>query len=124
MISLIDYQSVVNWWMLTCFGKEVASDKVERNHRFCEESLELVQSLGMSCEDVLKMVEYTYSRPKGEPAQEVGGVMVTLTALCSANDIVLSQAAERELARILRPDTMEIIRQKQLNKPHGSPLPE
>lgn len=40
------YQSRVKAWMLACFGEEISSDKAERNHRFLEEALELVQSIG------------------------------------------------------------------------------
>ena len=37
-------QSGVTEWMLACFGKKIASDKMERNHRFLEEAIELVQA--------------------------------------------------------------------------------
>ena len=39
------FQSRVNNWTLACFGHEIAGDRVERNHRFIEEALELVQAL-------------------------------------------------------------------------------
>ncbi len=42
---------------------------------------ELVQAVGTSREDALRLVEYVYTRPVGELRQEIGGVMVTLAAL-------------------------------------------
>ena len=40
------FQSGVHDWMLECFGVEIAADVPERNHRFLEEALELVQAAG------------------------------------------------------------------------------
>lgn len=92
-------------------------------YRFAEEALELVQACGASKEDVLRLVEYVYDRSMGEPAQEVGGVMVTLAALCFCNQIDLGSAAETELERVWQ--KIEKIRAKQAAKPEGvrSPLP-
>ena len=42
------FQSRVRPWLIECFGAEVAGNKIERNHRFIEECLELVQALGCS----------------------------------------------------------------------------
>ncbi len=118
------FQAQNHQWMLQCFGLEIACDAVERNHRFLEESLELVQSKGCTREEALMLVDYVYNRPVGEPFQEVGGVMVTLAALCSAADIKMDKAAEAELDRINDPEIMEKIRVKQATKPRNSPLPQ
>ena len=77
-------QSRVLPWMLACFGPTIPFDKTERNHRFLEEALELVQSIGCTQSEAHQLVDYVYGRPAGEPSQEVGGVMVTLAALCIA----------------------------------------
>ncbi|WP_230975137.1 hypothetical protein [Burkholderia stagnalis] len=69
-----------------------------------------------------KLIDYTWSRPVGEPSQEVGGVMVTLAALCLANGLNLHAAGDTELARIWT--KVEQIRAKQATKPKHSPLPE
>lgn len=107
--------------MLRCFGGEIAADKVERNHRFLEESLELVQAAGCTKDEALKLVEYVYGRPTGELHQEVGGVMVTLAALCKAQNIDMAIAGEVELSRCWQ--MIEKIRAKQAAKPKMSPLP-
>jgi hypothetical protein len=40
------FQKRVLEWMMACFSMEICRDGMERNHRFLEEALELVQSLG------------------------------------------------------------------------------
>jgi hypothetical protein len=99
----------------------VAYDSIERNHRFLEEALELVQANGCTREDAHALVDYTFGRPVGELAQEVGGVLVTLAALCNAIGCDMATAGDYELDRVQT--LIEKIRAKQAAKPHGSPLP-
>jgi len=115
-------QERVQPWMLACFGEVIAGDREERNHRFLEEALELVQACGCTASEAHQLVDYVFGREIGEPPQEVGGVMVTLAALCLANGIDMHAAAETELARIWT--KVEAIRAKQAAKPKHSPLPE
>lgn len=115
------FQLRVMKWMLACFGPEISADRVERNHRFLEEALELVQACGCSKDEAHALVDYVYGRPVGEPHQEVGGVMITLAALCLANGLNMREAGEDELARIWT--KIEQIRAKQASKPKHSPLP-
>lgn len=114
------FQARVQPWMLACFGEKIAADREERNHRFLEESLELVQACGCTASEAHQLVDYTFGRPVGEKAQEVGGVMVTLAALCLANGINMHAEGETELARIWT--MVEKIRAKQAAKPKHSPL--
>lgn len=114
-------QPKVKPWLLACFGEEIASNIVERNHRFLEESLELVQSTGCTASEAHQLVDYVFNRPVGDPPQEVGGVMITLAALCLASGMDMHQAGEIELARIWT--KVEQIREKQAAKPKYSPLP-
>jgi hypothetical protein len=116
------FQRRVKPWMLQTFGRDISADITERCDRFTEESIELVQSLSMPKDRVLQLVDYVYSRPAGEPEQEVGGVMVTLAALCLATpDLEMNECAEIELARIWA--MVDQIREKQKSKPRGSALP-
>ncbi|HEV7297953.1 MAG TPA: hypothetical protein VGN72_01205 [Tepidisphaeraceae bacterium] len=108
-------------WMLACFGAEISSNRQERGHRFIEEALELVQAGGVTREEVLLLVDYVYGRPIGELRQEVGGVMVTLAALCLAHDVDMHECGEVELARIWT--KVEKIRAKRATKLAYSPLP-
>ncbi len=115
------FQARVQPWMMACFGAAIAADGAERNHRFLEESLELVQACGCTASEAHQLVDYVYGRPVGERAQEVGGVMVTLAALCLAQGLDMHAAGETELARIWT--KVEAIRAKQAAKPKHSPLP-
>lgn len=116
------FQARVEPWLMACFGAEIAADSEERNHRFLEEALELVQSTGCTASEAHQLVDYVFGRPVGEPAQEVGGAMVTLAALCLAKGLDMHDAAEIELARIWT--KVEAIRAKQAAKPKHSPLPQ
>lgn len=120
-VAEFSFQSRVKPWLLETFGKTIASDKVERNHRFLEEALELVQATGCTQDEAHKLVDYVFSRPVGELKQEVGGTMVTLAALCLANSVDMHDEAETELARVWT--KVEQIREKQKSKPQFSPLP-
>ena len=115
------FQQEVYEWLLKCFGKEIAHDKTERNHRFLEESLELVQACGCTQSEAHQLVDYVFNRSIGEKDQEVGGVTVTLSALCSANHLNMKACGNKELQRIW--DCMDKIRAKQAAKPKHSPLP-
>ncbi|WP_063801717.1 hypothetical protein [Burkholderia ubonensis] len=117
----VAFQSRVQPWLLECFGAEIAADRAERNHRFLEEALELVQARGCTASEAHQLVNYTFGRPLGEPTQEIGGVMVTLAALSLANGLDMHAAAEAELARVWT--KIEQIRAKQAAKPRHSPLP-
>lgn len=108
-------------WLMTCFSMEICRDRTERNHRFLEESLELVQSLGCTKAEAHQLVDYVFDRPVGDPVQELGGVMVTVAALCWTNELDMYAAAEKELARVW--DKIDLIRAKQAAKPKHSPLP-
>jgi hypothetical protein len=121
-IQMESFQYRVDKWLLACFGEEISRDKVERNHRFLEEALELVQSLGCTESEALQLVHYVFGREVGEVKQETGGVMVTLAALCLASEIDMNECGETELSRIWT--KVEKIREKQANKPKHSPLPE
>lgn len=116
------FQDRVDPWMQACFGAEVSADKLERGDRLLEEVLELLQSGDYPSERVAMLTSYVWSRDIGEPAQEVGGVMVTLAAYCLAHGLNMHDAGETELARIWT--KVEKIRAKQAAKPKGSALPQ
>ncbi|HEX7116119.1 MAG TPA: hypothetical protein VF193_13400 [Steroidobacter sp.] len=114
------FQDRVAAWLLECFGEQIANNLVERNQRFLEEALELVQACGCTRQEVLKLVDYVYGRPPGEIEQEVGGVAVTLAALCYARGLRLENCAEAEIEYIR--DRIQQIRAKRAGKPKIAPL--
>jgi len=123
--SLSNYQQRVWAWLQRTFDVSVFMDKKERAFRFGEEALELLQAGNVSKEEVIRLVDYVYSRPVGEFTQEVGGTMVCLASLCQAHSVDMALSADIELARIEQPEVIAKIQAKQAAKPHGvvSPLP-
>ncbi|RSY89556.1 hypothetical protein DAH66_02560 [Sphingomonas koreensis] len=120
--GITSYQTRVEEWLEACFPLAVRTDQGERTHRFLEEALELAQANGCSRSDAMALVDYVFSRPKGQADLEVGGVLVTLAGLCSASGINMDDAGDRELAKNWK--RIDSIRAKQQSKPHGSPLPQ
>lgn len=101
MVDRADRQIAVAKWVDETFGRDNLMDIRIRAMRFIEEAFELVQSFGLPKEDVLKVMEMTYSREPGVPVQEFGGVGVTLLAMATACGINADDCEERELKRVL-----------------------
>lgn len=120
-LEATSFQARVGHWMQACFGPAISADRLERGDRLLEEVLELLQSGGYPPERVAALTGYVWSRPAGEPPQEVGGVEVTLAAYCLAHGLNKHEAGETELARIWT--KVAAIRAKQAAKPTGSALP-
>lgn len=86
-------------WVRSTFGEATLAVD-ERAARFLEEALELAQAVGLTREKAIALVEYVYSRPVGDPAQEVGGVGVTLLGLCSVIGVSADREERREHDRV------------------------
>ncbi len=115
------FQQRVSEWSSACFGPVIPLDRLERGDRLLEEIFELLQSGDYPVERVAMLRDYVWSRPVGEPVQEMGGAYVTLSLYAWAHGLDMRNAAETELARVWT--KVEAIRAKQLTKPKGSPLP-
>lgn len=107
------FQAGVAAWMDKCFIHSLYSDMTERGDRLLEEVLELLQSKGYDRRRVGTLVDYVYSRPVGDPGQEVGGVMITLAGFCHIAGLDMANEGNTELARITQPEVMAKIRAKQ-----------
>lgn len=119
------YQRATLHWLITTFGQAYITSLDERALRFFEEAGELCQSAGMTKEQALAMVEYTWSREPGEPVQELGGATVTLSLLATALGLQHGEAARNELQRCW--DNQKKIRAKAMAKElrgHDLPQPE
>lgn len=116
---MVNYQRRVASFCEACFGNDVAQS--DRTFRFLEEALELAQACGCTTKEAETLLKYVFGRPAGEPAQEIGGVMVTLSALCYTMDVDLKQSAVAELNRV--ENKIDQIRHKHVTRPTDSPLP-
>jgi NTP pyrophosphatase (non-canonical NTP hydrolase) len=119
------FQARVSAWAESCFGAK-HYDMTQRGDRLLEEVLELLQAKGYDRARIPQLVDYVYGRLAGEPVQEVGGVMITLSTFCTVANIDMQAAGEAELERISQPAILERIRAKQRDKDRrlaDSPLP-
>lgn len=94
-------QYAVAVWCSAAFGAAHAASVPQRGIRLAEEAIEAAQAAGCSAEMVHKLVDYVFSRPCGELAQELGGVAVTLLALADAAGLSAADEEDREINRIL-----------------------
>lgn len=117
-----DFQRRVADWLVACFGRERAVEPLERAYRMLEEAFELAQACGCTEEDAHKLAAYVFSRPSGGRQEEVGGVMVTVAALCGVIGVDMAAAAETELDRDW--ERIDKIRAKAESRPRGTPLPQ
>jgi hypothetical protein len=117
MASLGLFQRLITRWGDQCFGQEVNRDVRIRRNVALEESLELFQSLEGTEEEAMKILQRTFSRPRGETDQEIGGVLVTTTLLAESLGENIEILALRELHRC--EDRTEEIREKRRTKPHA-----
>ncbi len=97
---MYNFQTRVIKWVSLIFGVHVLLNKQERSERFIEEAIELVQACGLPEERVGVLLRRVYSRPVGKVGQEIGGVCVTLAALCHVQEKILQDCAYVELNRI------------------------
>lgn len=120
-VERTDFQRRVTDWVVTCFGGVRAIEPLERAQRMLEEALELAQACGCTEGDAHKLAEYVFARPPGSVQEEVGGVMVTVAALCGAVSVDMAAAGETELDRDWT--RIDEIRAKAEGRPPGTPLP-
>ncbi len=96
-------QRAVLRWVEGTFGP-VALAPVERAARLLEEVVELAQAAGLSRHLAFSVFDHVYGKPPGEPAQEAGGVGVTLLAYCESVGLSADGEEAREFARVLATD--------------------
>lgn len=72
----------------------------ERARRFLEEAIELCQAVGITREETAAVADYVFGREPGQPAQEIGGVMVTLNCLAEVLDESVCKAELAEFDRV------------------------
>jgi len=76
----------------------------ERVARVLEEALELAQAHDLPLYTIHRLIDRVWSRPKGDPAQELGGLGVTLLGYAEAAGLDADEQESIELARVLNVD--------------------
>jgi len=103
-------------WLREVFGFAAANDVEERLLRLGEETLELMQSRGVSREQAHALVEQVFNNPPGNPFQELGGVMVTLASYCAVDHQNPGDAFGMEFSRCQQADVKLKIKSKHATK--------
>lgn len=103
-------------FLLDCWPDNPVIEPKVRVLRFLEEALELAQSMGITREKALEQVEYTFGREIGDPKQEFGGTVFTLTNVGVALGLDLVTEGYRAVDEAY--DRIEKIREKSKSKPH------
>jgi hypothetical protein len=96
-------QRAVLQWVGGTFGP-LARTPYERAQRVLEEAVELGQAEGLTPERTRAVVDHVYGKPPGDPAQEAGGLGVTLLAYCEARGLSADGEEVREFDRVLSID--------------------
>jgi hypothetical protein len=88
-------------WGIRCFGRDHMMNLAVRSLRIVEEAIELCQAYDVPETKVHECVAMVYSRPKGAPYQEMGGVLLTAFELCAAREEDPIEVFTVELRRVL-----------------------
>lgn len=98
--DVAQFQTDVGVSLAQSVGVESAASLTLRTARFVEEAIRLAQANGMSRERVRRVLYSVYGDAPGIPSEEVGAVIVNLTALSNAMGVDMVQAGVQEHARI------------------------
>jgi hypothetical protein len=90
-------QLEIRRWQISMFGSD--DPKACASH-FIEEAIEVVQSAGLSIEEVLRIADRVYLGPSGYIHQELGQAALTLEAMAESLSVNLTREADEEFARI------------------------
>lgn len=89
-------------WAIRCFGCAQMDDPRTRALRLLEEAMELAQAQDIELVTAIKVLYHVYSRPKGEPAQELGGILMAAYMYgWTISEPDPSVVFEKELRRVL-----------------------
>jgi NTP pyrophosphatase (non-canonical NTP hydrolase) len=88
-------------WAIRSFGKDHVYDMPVRVLRLVEEVVELAQAHDIPYSQLHRLIDIVYDRPRGDPEQEIGGVMMVATLFCAVCGVEADEVFHRELRRVL-----------------------
>ena len=118
-------QVLVEAWVRKTFGDKIMDSALERGLRVLEEAIELYQVQARAGNPdktraiAHALVDAVFDKPPGVLAQEVGGLGVTLLALCAHHDMRLDSATRAEIDRIQSADRDKIRSKQKLKAASG-----
>lgn len=108
-------QTIATAWAYKVFGRKVVDNVNDRALRVVEEAVELAQTCHVPVEQIHRLIDTVYARPTGGFSKEVGGVLVTLSVLCSSQRYSMFHCWHSEIERIIgTPD--EVFQKRQAEK--------
>ena len=111
-ITFRELQVRVGRWCKNFFEYRRGWTQNERVLRIFEEAVELMQAAGLTQEQAIRQVQYTYRREPGEVTSEMAGVMIGICSLAELLGQDLETITSVELARINKPVMKEKMREK------------
>ena len=116
-------QALVEQWVRSRFTDKVFENKEEHGRRVLEEAIELFKVEARDPKEARaqahKLVDAVFDKKVGELKQEIGGVAVTLLALCALHDLRLDELAEAEINRIMTTPAEEFRKKQQAKADNG-----
>jgi hypothetical protein len=93
------------------------TNKQIRALRMVEEAIETAQAMGVSRKVMQHTLDHVYNRPVGDPIQEIGGVLLTTSVLCTAIGWGMTSVFAKELDRCLSlpPEKFAARNQEKIN---------
>jgi hypothetical protein len=116
-------QETISAWVIDRFGIVCQTDYGERAMRVLEEAYELAQSVGVSSTAAFVTLQHVYSKPKGNPAQELAGVGVTALAMAECLGEDFATIVIEETTRILGLSREHFQKRHQAKADAGIALP-
>lgn len=98
--DLHDLQVRMTKWGTRCFGRDHVFNPAIRALRLAEEAIEFAQSVNVEPEKLHHLIDYVYNKGAGEPAQELGGVMVCAIVAASSIGDLADDVLLREVERV------------------------
>jgi hypothetical protein len=98
--SRVTNQKLISAWVVRNWGRAYLHSLVERASRVLEEAVELAQACGVTQDLARRIVDRVYSRPAGDPQQEMAGVGTTLMGCAEAMGVELDEVENREIDRV------------------------
>lgn len=109
----------VSGWVERAFGRDQRISIPHRGVRMLEEAIEAYQATGASIQMAHKLVDYVFSRPAGDLAQELGGIGVTVLALAEAAGLSADECEVCEIRRVTSKPIAEFTERNQAKNDAG-----
>lgn len=101
MSAMAVLQRIAAEWGVRSFTEEHMTNLPLRALRHGEEAMETMQSFDVPFDTALAMLKNVYSKPKGNPWQEIGGSLMTAVMLCEVLGKPAEEVLEMEVRRVL-----------------------